>query len=206
MDQRATLTDRVRRLELEAVRWRFLAVGSLLILAGVVLIGAAPANVADELRAKRFVAVDAHGVPRAVLGQVAVWQDNRSDPYNEPESSGLALYDGDKRLRAAISLRTSDRGAPKLALYDEKETRRTSLQVTASGVPMLSLAADSGIDRAWLEVAGNRPALVLRDEAGRQRVVLGGFSMYLKSGVTELRPTSSLVLIAEDGRILWKAP
>jgi hypothetical protein len=49
MDQHATLTDRVRRLELEAVRWRFLAVGFLVILAGVVLIGAAPAKVADEL-------------------------------------------------------------------------------------------------------------------------------------------------------------
>jgi hypothetical protein len=145
-------------------------------------------------------------VPRAVLGQVAVWENNRSDPFNEPESSGLVLYDGDKRLRAAISLRTSDRGAPKLSLYDEKETRRTSLQVTASGVPMLSLAADSGIDRAWLDVANNRPNLVFRDEAGRQRLVLGGFSLYLTSGVTELRPTSSLVLIAEDGKILWKAP
>ena len=68
------------------------------------------------------------------------------------------------------------------------------------------MVADSGIDRAWLEVSGNRPVLVFRDDAGRQRLVLGGFSLYLNSGVTEVRPTSSLVLIAEDGRILWKAP
>ena len=201
MEQRATLTDRVRRLELEAVWWRLLAAGSVVILVAVALIGAAPAQVADELRTKRFVAVDDHGVPRAILGQVAVWENNRSDPFNEPESSGLALYDGDKRLRAAISLRTSDRGTPKLALYDDKEIRRTSLATSG-----LYMAADSGIDRAWLEVSGNRPVLVFRDDAGRQRLVLGGFSLYLNSGVTEVRPTSSLVLIAEDGRILWKAP
>ncbi len=205
MDQLTTLTDRVQRLEREALRWRLLAVGTV-ILAAVVLTGAVSARVTDELRARRFVAVDARGVPRAVLGQVTVWENSRSDPFNEPASSGLALYDGDQRLRAAITLRTSERGTPKLALYDETETRRTSLAVASSGVPGFYLAADSGIDRAWLEVSDNRPRLVFRDEAGRQRLVLGGFSLYLTSGVTEFRPTSSLVLIAEDGRIVWKVP
>jgi hypothetical protein len=92
----------------------------------------------------------------------------------------------------------------RLVVVDEAGQRRAELNVTNS-VPALYLAGRDGLDRAWLEVAGDAPRLVFRDDKKRQRVVLGGFSLPLDSGVTEFRPTSSLVLITENGKI-WRAP
>jgi hypothetical protein len=92
----------------------------------------------------------------------------------------------------------------RLLVVDEAGQRRAELAVTNS-VPALYLAGRDGVDRAWLEVAGDAPRLVFRDDKKRQRLVLGGFSLSLDSGVTEVRPTSSLVLITEDGKI-WRAP
>jgi hypothetical protein len=91
-----------------------------------------------------------------------------------------------------------------LVVVDETGQCRAELNATNS-VPALYLAGQDGVDRAWLEVAGDAPRLVFRDEKKRQRLVLGGFSLYLDSGVTEVRPTSSLVLMTEHGK-LWKAP
>ena len=92
----------------------------------------------------------------------------------------------------------------RLEVVDETGQRRIELNATNS-VPALYLAGRDGVDRAWLEVVGDAPRLVFRDERKRQRLVLGSFSLDLDSGVTEVRPTSSLVLMTEHGK-LWKAP
>jgi len=78
--------------------------------------------------------------------------------------------------------------------------------VLESGTSVIYLGGQDGIDRAWLEVSGNAPTLVFRDQTGNQRVVLGGFALHLALGATQIRPTSSLVLIGEDGRIFFTAP
>ena len=92
----------------------------------------------------------------------------------------------------------------RLVVVDEAGQRRAELNVTNS-VPALYLAGRDGVDRAWFEVAGDAPRLVFRDENKRQRLVLGGFSLHLDSGVTEVRSTSSLILMTENGKI-WRAP
>ena len=89
------------------------------------------------------------------------------------------------------------------------------MRLTASDGSALYMAGRDGVDRAWLEV-GDSPVLVFRDEVQNQRVVLGGFTLWstVKAGgqyidlrgTGERRPTSSLVLIGEDGKVHWKAP
>jgi hypothetical protein len=92
----------------------------------------------------------------------------------------------------------------RLVVVDEAGERRAELNATKS-IPALYLTGRDGVDRVWLEVAVDGPRLVFRDERKRQRLVLGGFNLYPDSGPTEVRPTSSLVLMTEDGKF-WKAP
>ncbi len=95
--------------------------------------------------------------------------------------------------------------AKSFVVVDDAGMRRAVLNVT-NDVAALYLAGSDGVDRTWFEVAGNEPRIVFRDSAKRQRLILGGFTLSLTSGVTELRPVSSLVLIDADGRISWKVP
>lgn len=212
MDQ-PTLTQRLDRLERELRRWKILGSAAVAVLALVVLMGAKGAKVPDEIRAKRFVLVDEIGKQRAVLGSGEVpHQVLPSLPGKKPFATGLTLFDTEKKLRAGLYM-TADDDSWFIA-YDKNEQSLARFGVSKYGTAALYLAGQDAIDRAWLEVSGNAPTLVFRDELTRQRVVLGGFTLWLgpggkidvARGVGENRPTSSMVLIDGDGKVIWQAP
>ena len=96
--------QRLDRLERANRRWKVavaLAVGAL---GGVVALGAAgPAQVPDELRAKRLVVVDQNNKPRAVLGPSS---------YG---SSGLHLYD--ERQKELVTLEALPGSVPSMTFF-----------------------------------------------------------------------------------------
>jgi hypothetical protein len=51
------------------------------------------------------------------------------------------------------------------------------------------------------------PYLRLADDAGKTRATLGAAELErTHTGVIEKRPTSSLVLLDKEGKVIWKAP
>ena len=185
-----SLTQRLDRLEREKRRLKRMGVAVAVGIAAAVLMGQArPAG--KVIEAEQFILRDASGTMRADLSAGA--------------ESGVGLFLFDRRGGARAGLMVEADGTPKLFLFDKNSMAAAWLSVV-EGTPALQLKGSDGVDRAWLEVTGNAPRLVFRDEGKRQRLVLGRFSLSYTTGVTEHRPTSSLVLIDEGGMIIWKAP
>lgn len=216
-----------------------LALAFLLVFTGV---GQTKVRVEDEVRAKRFVLVNKNNEDTAELAsyvdgspwfslnnegaeislivdsvgpRLSFWSKDRLNKiWLTIEEGGSPRLSLSRNLvpRAVLSV-TADDG-PSLNLYDKNDKRLAALAASETGVPALYLAGQDGVDRAWLEVAGNSPQLVFRDKAMRQRVVLGGFTLWLgpegkidiDKGVPKVRQTSSLVLINENGKVIWSAP
>jgi hypothetical protein len=134
------MKQRLDRIERQIRWWRFFG-GSIAIVATLlVLFGARPSNIVEELRAKRFVIVgpngtavgefsaregvstlklsDASGKPRVVL----------SHGYDIP--SGILILDGNQP-RADLSLRLDDSVA--LDLFDKEGKLRSAIVVRADG-------------------------------------------------------------------------
>jgi len=95
--------DRLNRLEREMRRWKKLATAALACLSLTVLLGAV-ANVAEEVKAKRFVLVGQDGQPR---GGLSVDTDG---------IAALRLFDQDGLPRATLGVTLA--GAPTLTLTD----------------------------------------------------------------------------------------
>ena len=65
----------------------------------------------------------------------------------------------------------------------------------------------NGLSRAAIVVAEGVPALILRDESGQDRTVLGFTQLVdAKTGTVEKRPASSLVLFDKDGEVICSVP
>ncbi len=199
------LTQRLERVEREIRRWRILGSVALATLVILVLLGATSQKVPEEIRARRFVLEDERGKVLALLGRVTLPHDVFPQlPGKRDLTPALVLFDAEKRVRALLGV--DGGGDADLTLYAGKDKSRASLKVFPSGTAAFYLAGRDGIDRAWFEVSGDNPALVFRDASKRQRLVLGGFTLHYQTGVSEVRPTSSLVLVGEEGTVLWKAP
>jgi hypothetical protein len=149
-----TLESRVKALERENRGWRRVAVLSLAILGGVVLMGQAPRpEVSNEVRTRSLVIVDQTGQQRASLGV-------------EPYGAMLFLCDEAGTLRASLGV--DPNGLAALALGDEAGKLRASLGVVKNGHVTLLLSDEAGRARAALGVGG----LSVFDSAGKPRVGL----------------------------------
>jgi len=92
------------------------------------------------------------------------------------------LVDAEGRVRGALELVGVE---PRLVLYDEKSRQRAKLLLGPDG----------------------SPTLVLRDEKGNLRVILGaGVLETIRTGAREKRPESSLLLNDSEGKVIWQAP
>jgi hypothetical protein len=208
-----TVMARLERVERENRRWKIVGCATLLLLGVALLMAATTSRVPDEIRARRFALIDKNGKQRAVLGTSEASQEMFSMPGESLHGGGLTIFDSNGRLRAAMYVTAE--GDAKFIAYDKTEQALARFGVLDSGAATLGLGGLDGKDRASIEVSGNAPALVFRDDSRRQRVVLGGFTLWpvpgeridvSKPGRAEIRPTSSIVLIGDDGEILWKAP
>jgi hypothetical protein len=140
---------------------------------GVLLLTAATADNPGEVKAERFILVDAEGQQYGVMGV---------SPDGEP---GLALMDKKGTVRAALTLV----GAPGLTLYDSKGKARAAMEVpsdkprlrlfdenentrVAVALSMLTLTDADGTERAHLAVLDNEPHFAFFDAKGKGRVSL----------------------------------
>ncbi|MFQ5847344.1 MAG: hypothetical protein ACE5IQ_06660 [Candidatus Methylomirabilales bacterium] len=150
-----TLVDRLESLERQSRRMKRVGVGSMALIAAVVLMGQAmPKPMAKVVEAEKFVLRDARGTARA-------WLDMSADSVN------LALADRDEQSRAFVYVQAD--GTAGLAFFDKDRARRVGLFVSADGSPGLSLAGKDGNTRVQAHVAANgRPDLSLTDTHGRR--------------------------------------
>lgn len=185
-----SLTQRLECLERTNRRFKLIGSSVLVAIATLILMGQAkPTKVTKVLEAEEFILRDPSGKIRARLGM------------------------GDLGRTDVELIKRGDFEPVALNLFDKNGVARTRL--SASDFSALYMAGRDGVDRAWLEV-GDSPVLVFRDELRNQRLVFGGFTLWSTvkaggqyidlKGSGERRPTSSLVLMSEDGKVLWKAP
>ncbi len=137
-EQHAFMAQRLSRLERSDRCWKLLAsslLGALLILT---LMGASTqknGNVAEVIRAQRFVLIDADGQTR---GELTV----------EKEWSGLRLKDANGRVRALLAIESE---GPVLELWDEKGKARTTLGVGRKGQNIIQQNIIRTIPRSRLQ-------------------------------------------------------
>jgi len=149
-----TLARRIERLERAQLRWRRLAVGAVLGLVAVALMGQKPAP--RTVEAERFVLRDAAGRVRAELGveseqSVALrFRDADTMPRlsigTENGASVLVLNEQGGKVRAGLV--TLSHGAPALTLYDPNGKNRAELALTREGAPALTILDRDGF-LAW---------------------------------------------------------
>jgi hypothetical protein len=156
--------------------------------AGPSLVGAA--KTPAEIQAKRFAVVDDNGSVRAILGNVG-------------DLSGIFLYDKTEKTRAELAVGV---GYTHLYLFDDAGKNRAALGYGGDKA-ILFLTDHAGKPRAVLDTSDDDTSLFLADKAGNNRAALGNFDLQsTATGSTEHRASSSLVLLNEQGRVLWEAP
>lgn len=119
------------------------------------------------------------------------------------QAKSFQVVDGNGRVSASLS-NVGD--AIFLIFYDKTGKPRATLG-NAGDATYLALYDQTGkTTRVALSTTGNNASLRLNDEAGRMRAVLGNEGLKLPTGSTEPRETSSLVLLNQQGNVMWKAP
>lgn len=170
-----------------------------------------------EIRANRFTLEDENGKDRATLSV-------------DEDGTMLMLRDENGKGRTVLSVSKDGQG---LLLYNEIGKNSAGLVVTKKG-PMLMLNDGNGQLRARLAVledgAGLRlydesrkprvelhvskegpegpeaPRLMLSDENGKDRALLGKGQATTRDGKVVSYPESSLILSGADGKVVWSAP
>ena len=186
------IRERLQAVEKTIRRYRAaLAIVSLIVAARLIgpsLVGATKAP--ETIQAKTFEVVDDNGKRRARL---------------TIEGDGGALELGDKIGKMRVLLSTWGDAAT-LTLADRAGNMRALLG-TEGDATVLSLHDKAGKQRAVLSTEGDSAALTLDDKAGKQRAVLGNTDLENhETGATEHRATSSLVLLNNQGRVVWGSP
>ncbi len=148
-------------------------------------------DAAGKLRAD--AGIDADGSPGADLydasGQL------RQAAYLLRDEPLLRLFDatGKRRVEAFLS---SDNQNPEFTLNDATGTMRLGAFIGAQGLPEFGLYGSDGKVRGYLETDDVSPFLVMDDNAGTTRLVLGGYTSG-KIGA-DIRDAS--------GNVLWSKP
>lgn len=206
------IMKRLERVERKIRQYRAVLVGVGLIAA--VGVGAPPlrsAAIVPTIRAKAFVVVDDAGVGRALLGTAGdQTMLGLFDKAGKPRA-GLATF-GDEAVLTLSDKAGKDRvvlgavgDAASLKFADKAGNPRAVLGAGGDGA-LLGLS-DVGVVRAVLSTTGDNAGLALSDKAGNPRALLGNTQLTLeRTGSTEHRPVSSLVLLRENGKVLWEAP
>lgn len=191
------ILQRLERLEHANRRWRIFVSVLFLLGGGLVLVGAVHQKttpIAEEIRARTFVLVDAQGVPLARLG------------YLPHGGIGLGLYDKGHQSRVLVSI--DDDGASSLSLYGRGGQGGALLSVSASGATSLRLLDANWKNRLVLATWPNgAPFLQMADREGKDRILLGYTDLRVTAtGTLVERSSPSLLLFDQREAILWRAP
>jgi len=144
------------------------------------------------------------------------------------QKPGLVIYDKSGNSRAELAL--GGTGNPRLTLQDEEENKKIELTVGTNLRSTIRAILESGeksepdefiephmilsdgksstwITTSSLDISNERPHLTLTDEESNTRAVLGSTELKItRTGSTEIRAPSSLVLFDEEGNVVWSAP
>ncbi len=195
--QMAAVLQRLERLERANRRWQIVVSVFVLLSVGVVLMGAEHAKappVAEELRARTFLLVDAQGMPLARLG------------YLPHGGVGLGLYDKGRQSRVLLSM--DDDGASSLSLYGKEGRGGALVAVNESGATSLRLLDTNWKNRLVLATWPNgAPFLQMADREGKDRILLGYTDLRITAtGSLVERSSPALLLFNPDETVLWRAP
>lgn len=195
-----TMALRLERVERQLRRWRVLGTLSISAFGLGVLLGVASPQVAEEVRAKRFVLVDMENEERAWL---AVSKDPKNSELVVKGKDGstallsvggggsvLRLQDKNEQLYAGL-IAMKDFGS--LTFYDKAEKSRATLLATRN-LSSLSLSDNEGKDRASLDVGSDgEPSLSLQNkEAGHGALFVTPVSLRFYSGPEITEPDAML--------------
>jgi hypothetical protein len=189
------LAERLERVSRQNLRYRRAALGAVVAAAAVTTMGQAPVNRAPgEVRAQRFVLVDASGATRATLG---VASDG---------STRLELSDAAQRPRIAATVSGEVASLSVVAPGDNRlGTALTVDRVTSR----LSLSDGTGTDRLWVAIRRQSPVVQFLDQKGAPRTGLVTINDDTGLAVVSQSTGASvpgLVLYGKDMDVVWSAP
>ena len=121
---------------------------------------------------------------------------------------GIVLFSEKGEFRAVFSLTSPEEGAV-LTFADKEGKHRTVIGLGEEREPYLTLHDKEGKERLSLTLAEDGdPFLLLYDKDKNERAILGTVDLtkLRRTGSIEKRSISSLVLVGDDGKVVWKAP
>ena len=121
---------------------------------------------------------------------------------------GIVLFSQGGEYRAVFSLTSPEEG-PILTLADKGGHYRTIMGLGAERQPYIALRDEEGRERLALTLNNEgEPALVFHDKDQNRRVILGAIDItkMKRTGTIEKQSTYSLLLLDEDGKVVWKTP
>lgn len=161
------------------------------------------------IRAERFQLVDKNGSLRAELEQNEVSTAlTLYEPGNERR-----VYLGANPTRATLAISTGGNliglmGTPEQVemVTCGKDGEKISL-VTREGENQFHVCSSKGGPGLIVKTNRDGPALMLHDEDLRRRAILGVAKLKeQRTGASVIRPLASIVLLNEQGNVLWSAP
>lgn len=189
------LAERLERLSRQNLRYRRAALGVVVVAAGVATMGQAPVKRSTgEVRAQRFVLVDASGATR---GTLAVASDG---------STRLELSDAAQRPRIAATVSGEEASFAVVAPGDNRLGAALTVDRFTS---RLSLSDGNGIDRLWVAIRRQSPVVQFLDKKGAPRT--GLVTVNDDTGLAVVSQSTSasvpgLVLYGKDMNVVWSAP
>jgi hypothetical protein len=119
------------------------------------------------------------------------------------QAKNFEVVDNNGRVSASLA---NAGDLTSLAFFDKTGKPRASLGNIGDATYLAIYDNTGKTTRVALSTTGNYASLRFNDEAGKMRAVLGNGDLKLANGSTEHREVSSLVLLNEQGNVLWKAP
>jgi len=123
------------------------------------------------------------------------------------EAEGFRLVDPAGKIRAVFEIGPD--GSVGLHLGNKDGKLRARFAVDGNGLVVLDLKNERSESHAVFYVtAAGSPSLILTDKNGRVGALLGegALSINREAGITEERPTGSLILLNKEGKVIWRAP
>lgn len=130
---------------------------------------------------------------------------------------GLDQLDVLQQIHKQTALAPQDTNIPedevrskRFVLVDNRGGERASLVTDNAGSAFLIMFDGRGKTRANLSVGNEGPSLVLYDNAGKPRTIIGSTTLVgshvNENGIAEMSPPSSIVLFDKAGKLLFRQP
>jgi hypothetical protein len=137
----------------------------------------------------------------ALLVLCAVVLMGQAGPSRTIEATRFVLKDGEGRVRAELNL---DEGFPKVILRDKKGLPQVGLG--GDDEPYLALTNTKNFGAVALKFYQGSPALELSNNKGFATVIGGTDLTTARTGESHRTSAASIVMVGQDGNIIWRAP